>query len=216
MKNNKIKLLIVFLSIFLLTGCAKTLTDENKKIVTYNSSIICEKCNTTCQEEESCIKNCATMCESSKKNETGQRLTKNILCRPTNNEVVKIYEIYGVDIDSLPVCSNFKLVSEYEGLWASLFVKPLAWLILKAGVMLKNYGLSLIIITLLIRCALMPLTKKTAMQSENINKAQPELDRITKKALNFLRSLITNSPFSKYAPNDNTALFTSSNLKLEQ
>ena len=45
----------------------------------------------------------------------------------------------------------------------------------------NNYGLALVLISILIRLCLMPLTKKTAMQSENIKKAQPEIDRINKK-----------------------------------
>ena len=182
MKKNKFKLLIAFLCIFLLTGCTKTLTDENKKIVKYDASIICSSCDCTNEEDkESCKSACDTNCENAKKNQTGQRLTKNILCKPTNSDVIEIYEKYGVDIDSLPSCSGFKLVSEYEGLWASLFVKPLAWVIIKTGNRLHNYGLSLIIISILIRLLLMPMTKKTAMQSENLKKAQPELDRINKK-----------------------------------
>ena len=182
MKKNKTKLLILFLCIFLLTGCAKTLVDENKKVVTYDASIICNSCSCDKEEEKTtCESECNTKCENAKKNQTGQRLTKNILCKPTNTDVIEIYEKYGVDIDSLPSCSNFKLVSEYEGLWASLFVKPLAWLILKAGSLLGNYGLSLVIISVLIRLILMPMTKKTAMQSENLKKAEPELNRINKK-----------------------------------
>ena len=177
---KKSKFLILFLCLFLLTGCAKTLTDENKKVVTYDASIICDSCKCE-KDDENCNKSCASKCELAKKNETGQRLTKNILCKPTNSDVIEIYEKYKVDIKSLPDCSNFKLASEYEGLWASIFVKPLAWLILKAGTVLKNYGLALVIVSILIRAVLMPLTKKTAMQSENIKKAQPELDRINKK-----------------------------------
>ena len=79
-----------------------------------------------------------------KKNETGQNLTKNILCRPTNADVLEIYEMNKVDLNELPSCQDFKLFSNYEGLWISIFVKPLAWLIIKLGVILKNYGLSLV------------------------------------------------------------------------
>lgn len=183
--KRKSKILILFLCIFLLTGCAKTLVDENKKIVTYDASIICNKCTCDNIEDESEKKNCESSCnlkcENAKKNQTGQRLTQNILCQPTNSDVVEIYKTYGVEIDKLPSCSNFKLVSEYEGLWVSLFVKPLAWLILKLGSVLNNYGLSLVIISILIRVVLMPMTKKTAMQSENLKKAEPELNRINKK-----------------------------------
>ena len=44
------------------------------------------------------------------KNEvTGQNLTENILCRPNNKNVIKIYEKNGVKVDKLPKCSDFKI-----------------------------------------------------------------------------------------------------------
>lgn len=117
------------------------------------------------------------------KNEiTGQTLTENILCRPTNKDTIKIYEKYKVNLKKLPECKDFKVTSgKYEGLWTSLFVKPLSYILLKLGEVVKNYGLSVIIISLIIRLIAFPLTKKTAMQSEVMKKAQPELNRIQKK-----------------------------------
>lgn len=112
---------------------------------------------------------------------TGQTITENIICKPTDESALKIYEEYEVDIDKLPKCREFTPLSNYEGLWTSVFVKPLAWLIIKVGLLVKNYGLSLILTCLLIRLILYPLTKKTAMQSELIKKAQPELTKIEKK-----------------------------------
>ena len=116
------------------------------------------------------------------KNEiTGQTITENVICKPTDKSTLEIYKEYEVDIEKLPSCSEFTPLSNYEGLWTSIFVKPLAWLIIKVGLLVKNYGLALIITCLLIRLALYPLTKKTAMQSELIKKAQPELAKLEKK-----------------------------------
>lgn len=116
------------------------------------------------------------------KNEsTGQTITENIICKPTDKSTLKIYEEYEVDIENLPTCEKFTPLNNYEGLWTSIFVKPLAWLIIKVGIIVKNYGLSLIITCLLIRLVLYPLTRKTAIQSEMIKKAQPELTKIEKK-----------------------------------
>lgn len=112
---------------------------------------------------------------------TGQSITENIICKPTNKDVVKIYKENGVKISKLPDCDDFNPLSNYEGLWTSIFVKPLAWVILKIGQIFKSYGLSIIITCLLIRLILMPITQKTAMQSELIKKAQPELDKLEKK-----------------------------------
>lgn len=113
---------------------------------------------------------------------TGQGLVENVLCRPENEESIKKYEEAGIDINKYPTCKEFSpFKTKYEGIWTSVFVKPLAWVILKIGYVVKDYGLALIIITIIIRLILYPLTNKTAMQSENLAKAKPELDRLEKK-----------------------------------
>lgn len=117
--------------------------------------------------------------------ETGQSLTKNILCQPKTKAIIKLYTDNKVKLEKLPTCENFKISDGgYEGLWTSIFVKPLAWLILKLGILIKSYGLSLIVIGILIRLALYPITKGTAMQSENMKKANPELKALESKYQN--------------------------------
>ena len=113
--------------------------------------------------------------------ETGQAITENIICKPTDKDAIKIYEDNNVDISKLPECEKFSPLKNYEGLWTSLFVKPLAWLIIKIESLVKNSGLAIIISCLLIRLVLYPLTRKTAMQSELIKKASPELEKLEKK-----------------------------------
>ncbi|MGN1000788.1 MAG: YidC/Oxa1 family membrane protein insertase [Bacilli bacterium] len=116
---------------------------------------------------------------------TGQSLTENILCRPKDEDTIKIYEENNVDLTKLPECEEFKITSGgYEGLWTSIFVKPLAWLILTIGDLAKNYGLGLIIVSLLIRLVAFPITRKTALQSELLKKAKPDLDKLEKKYMN--------------------------------
>lgn len=113
--------------------------------------------------------------------ETGQAITENIICKPTDKDAIRIYEDNNVDISKLPECEKFTPLKNYEGLWTSLFVKPLAWLIIKIESLVKNSGLAIIISCLLIRLVLYPLTRKTAMQSELIKKASPELEKLEKK-----------------------------------
>ena len=133
-----------------------------------------------------CLTGCTKMLKDEdnqvvKNEKTGQTITENVICKPTDESTLKIYEEYEVDIEKLPSCNEFTPLSNYEGLWTSIFVKPLAWLIIKVGILVKNYGLALILTCLLIRLVLYPLTRKTAMQSELIKKAQPELLKIEKK-----------------------------------
>ena len=113
--------------------------------------------------------------------ETGQAITENIICKPTEKDAIKIYEDNNVDISKLPECEKFTPLKNYEGLWTSLFVKPLAWLIIKIESLVKNSGLAIIISCLLIRLVLYPLTRKTARQSELIKKASLELEKLEKK-----------------------------------
>ena len=91
-----------------------------------------------------------------------------------------------IDIDKLPKCTKISVIEGgYETLWTSVFVKPLAWVLVNIGKILGNsYGLSIIIVTLLIRLILFPITFKSLKQSENIKKAQPKLARIEKKYAN--------------------------------
>lgn len=117
--------------------------------------------------------------------ETGQNLTKNILCRPTSEATIEKYKENKVDIDKLPACEEFKITSGgYEGIWTSFLVKPMAFIILWLGKYVGNYGLSLILVALAIRLILLPFTKKTAMTSELMKEAQPELAKIEKKYAN--------------------------------
>lgn len=117
------------------------------------------------------------------KNEvTGQNLTKNIICQPTDEDTIKTYQENGVKIENLPKCDEFKVNSgKYESLWTSFFIKPLAYILLLVGRIVGNYAISVIILSLIIRLIAYPVTRKTALQSELIKKAQPELDRLQKK-----------------------------------
>ena len=159
------KLLVVFLLVFLLTGCTKQLvvekTDDNgkktKEVIKYEKG----------------------------KDATGQTLTENILCKPTNKELVNLYEKSGVETSKIVSCNKFvPKIKVNEGLWDNIFIKPLAWVILKLGYLFKNFGLAVIVAGLLIRLVLYPVTKKSAMQSENLKKAQPELQKLEKKYAN--------------------------------
>lgn len=121
--------------------------------------------------------------------ETGKALTENILCKPTNEDVIELYKENKVDVDKLSSCESFKPFSEYEGLWTTVFVKPLAWVIINIGVLLGKTGLSkglangfaIILSCLAIRLILYPLTRKTAMQSEKMKEVQPQLEKLEKK-----------------------------------
>ena len=118
---------------------------------------------------------------------TGQSLSANILCLPENEEILEQYKKYeeymDVKLSDLPKCSNMKIYEKkaYNGLWVQLFVRPLAWVIINLGKMLGNYGVSVMVMGIIIRLIMMPFSVKTIRQQENLKKAQPELERIEKK-----------------------------------
>ena len=155
MKNKMKKVLIFLLLIFMVTGCTTVLKDpKTKKAVMY---------------EDKNLK---------------ITLNQNILCKPENKGVLKKYEKYKkqIDVDKLPSCTKFKVSDgNYNNLWESLVVKPLAWITIKLGGIVKYYGIALIILSIVIRLILAPFTKGTAEQSEKMKKMQPEVDRINKK-----------------------------------
>lgn len=113
---------------------------------------------------------------------TGQTLTSNILCRPTNKDVIKTYKSNKVKLDKLPECSKFTPASgSYGGIWETIFIKPLSYFIIQIGKILGNYGWAIIAVTLLIRLIIFPLSKKSALMSENMKFAQKDLEKLEKK-----------------------------------
>lgn len=148
---KKFKSIIVVLAVVLLTGCGSTIKNDKNKVEVYKP--------------------------------TGQTLQNNILCRPTEKKLVELYNKYDkqlkVSMKKLPECKNFKINSnKSHSLWEFLFVKPLAYLILKLGYAIKNFGVSVMLIGILIRVVLLPFAKKSQLQSKNMAKATPEIKRL--------------------------------------
>ena len=110
----------------------------------------------------------------------------NIICKPESEELKEIYsnnkDNLIIDYDELPACKDLKINSGgYEGLWTSIFVKPLAWIIVKVGLLVKNYGVAIMIVGLVLRAIMFPLSKKSMNMSENMQKAQKDLNKLEKK-----------------------------------
>ena len=140
MKKKHVKIIIMILFLFLVSGCTKSFKDN------------------------------------------GKLYTENILCKPNKQETIKIYEKNNIDISYLKPCSEYGIKDGgYEGLINTFFVKPLAIVLLKVGQILNSYGFAIIIVTILLRMLVVPITTKSMTQSENMKKAQPEIDKLNKK-----------------------------------
>lgn len=153
----KRKLMVVILIMFaiMVSGCSANnyIKDENKNRIQYEK--------------------------------TGQSLPSDILCQPNDKDLYELYNKYNdqlkVSLDELPKCNEFKISSKGSGIWEFLFVKPLAYLILKLGYLVGNMGVSLILVGLLIRIILLPFSYKMQKQSRNMQKVQSEMQKIEYK-----------------------------------
>lgn len=149
----KKKIALALMCVFLLTGCQKNFTVVN--------------------EETGAQKN----------------YVSNILCKPETKEMQQIYinnpeelKKVNVNYEKLPQCKNLKINSgEYEGLWTSLFVKPLAWVLVKVSNLVKSEGLGIMLVAFIMRALMLPLSLKSAKMSKNMSKAQMDLNRLEVK-----------------------------------
>lgn len=154
MKNLKKISILILLVLVAMTGCTKQLTNDKKERIVNDA--------------------------------TGQTLTSNILCLPKDEQLMNKYnenkDFLDVKIDNLVVCEDMGAwKKDYDGIWTQIFVQPLSWLIVNTGKLVNNYGLSVILIGILIRIILLPFTIKSTKQQEAMKKLQPEMERLEKK-----------------------------------
>ena len=174
------KILLVLSIVLVLTGCTKYKT-FNKEPVTISSTGQRVVENILCKTEET--ERQYEVIKEEKIKEYDEKLGKSEISQEEyDKKVIEINDSF--NLSDVSNCSSFKITDGKDGLWTTVFVKTLAWLITKIGTFTKNYGWAIIIVTLLIRLALYPLTKKTAMQSENLKAAQPKLNKLEMKYRN--------------------------------
>ena len=74
------------------------------------------------------------------------------------------------------------VTAESEGIWNTIFVYPLSWVIIKiAEIFNEGYGLSIVIVTILIRLLILPLSIKQLKSSKAMQEIQPKLQELQKK-----------------------------------
>ena len=205
--SKKLKYLLLVSLLVLTTGCTTYLKDKDGKAITNPTTgqslaenILCRPTDletialyeangfdlTTlpycvCKSDKVTEKVKVEKTEETKEETTkkdSKKSSKETKKEETKEEVVEYQE---VEKD----CEEYKITSgKYEGLWTSIFVKPLAWVILFFGKLTTSFGLGLIITSILIRLIVYPLTRKSTMQAENMKKIQPEMQKIEKKYAN--------------------------------
>lgn len=76
---------------------------------------------------------------------------------------------------------NEPITKESTGFWNQYIVYPLSWLIIYFGQLFNSYGVSIIIVTLLLRFAILPLMIKQTKNSKAMQALQPELQKLREK-----------------------------------
>ncbi|WP_017756755.1 YidC family membrane integrase SpoIIIJ [Calidifontibacillus oryziterrae] len=77
---------------------------------------------------------------------------------------------------------NVPITAESEGIWNKYFVYPLSWLIVYFAELLGNsYGLSIIVVTIIIRLVILPLMIKQTQNSKAMQAIQPEMQALRAK-----------------------------------
>ncbi|MEG2322414.1 MAG: YidC/Oxa1 family membrane protein insertase [Bacilli bacterium] len=174
------KIILVLLAVFVLTGCTKYKEYEKKPVIIEQTgqrvveNVLCKTDKTAEELNKIKVKNIELL--------TKQLENKEITQEELNKKFEELNKTFNVD--NIVSCSEFKVNSNKEGLFTTLFVNTLAWLIIKVGEFTKNYGWAIIIVTILIRLVMYPLTKKTALQSEGLKEAKPKLDKLEAKYRN--------------------------------
>ncbi len=174
------KIILILTTILLLTGCTKYKTyDKQPVVIESTGQRVVENilCKTEATEEEF-----NKLKEQNKAKLDEQLNNSSITQEDYDKKIEELNKTF--DISDVAYCTEFQVFAENEGLWTTLFVKTLAWLIIQIGTFTKNYGWAIILVTILIRLVLFPLTQKTAMQSENLNAAKSKLDKLELKYKN--------------------------------
>ncbi|OIJ16996.1 OxaA precursor [Anaerobacillus alkalilacustris] len=81
-------------------------------------------------------------------------------------------------------CGNLEVPITAEnktGIWESYFVYPLSWLIKEVAVFFNDYGLSIIIVTILLRILILPLMIKQTKSSKAMQALQPHMKELREK-----------------------------------
>ena len=180
MKNKKI-LIVVALLVLLLTGCTKQIKDADGKLVTVKETKQTLVSNVICKPKE--LKNDYIDAFEEKEKDLNKKYKAGDISKKQYNKSIKNLKSDIKKFDKLPTCTKFTPLSGgYETFWTTFFVKPLAWIIVKVGQLVGNiYGLSIILVTLIIKFILMPFSNSSMKQSEKMKKIQPKLNKIEKK-----------------------------------
>ncbi|NEY18615.1 YidC family membrane integrase SpoIIIJ [Bacillus ginsengihumi] len=100
-----------------------------------------------------------------------------------NKKFLLLFMVVGL-VAVLAGCTEFNkdITPESKGIWNQYIVYPLSWVIIKVAKIFNNsYGLSIIVVTILIRLIILPLMITQLRSSKAMQAIQPELTKLKEK-----------------------------------
>lgn len=103
----------------------------------------------------------------------------------SGEEIIDHYEIYigpkrKEDLDG--IVANFSEIIDYG--WFSFLAKPLIWFLNLSYKYIPNYGIAIIILTIIIKILFWPLTEKSFGSMRDMQKIQPKMSALREKYKN--------------------------------
>ena len=96
---------------------------------------------------------------------------------PAGAEVSQRYEVY-IGPKDHALLEPHGLDSAIEYGWFPWVAKPLSWILHFFYAIVRNYGIAIIMLTVMVRGAMFPLGRKAAMSAQRMQEMQPELKKI--------------------------------------
>lgn len=100
-------------------------------------------------------------------------------------EIINKYELYigpKRKEDLLGVTNHLPEIIDYG--WFSILAKPLIWFLKKSYKYIPNYGINIIILTIIIKIIFWPLTEKSFSSMKEMQKIQPKMTALREKYKN--------------------------------
>ncbi|MGA1841376.1 MAG: membrane protein insertase YidC [bacterium] len=100
-------------------------------------------------------------------------------------EIINKYELYigpKRKEDLIGIANNFTEIIDYG--WFSFLAKPLIWFLKKSYDYIPNYGINIIILTIIIKIIFWPLTEKSFGSMRDMQKIQPKMTELREKYKN--------------------------------
>lgn len=111
---------------------------------------------------------------------THTAIIDNIICKPIDTDLQKIYKDNSKDIDNIENCSEINVL-KWRGWWDTFFIYPIAFLFIHIGLFFNNFAYAIILLAILMKIITHPSNKRIAIQNEKLKEIKPQIKAINLK-----------------------------------